>query len=76
MLVLGILLAGALGTQVVAPFMDGASGTPLALGMLVLGTVSLLLIVPYPKAESRDGTRFSVDGQVRQPSSRVAPDTV
>jgi hypothetical protein len=30
MLVLGILLAGALGTQVVAPFMGGASGTPLA----------------------------------------------
>jgi predicted MFS family arabinose efflux permease len=55
MLVLGILLAGALGTQVIAPFMGGASGTPLALGLLGLATISLLLIVPYPKLESRQG---------------------
>jgi DHA1 family bicyclomycin/chloramphenicol resistance-like MFS transporter len=55
MLVLAILLAGAFGTQVVAPFMGGASGTPLALGMLGLGIVSLLLIVPYPEPESRGG---------------------
>lgn len=35
----------------------GAPGTPLALGMLGLGTVSLLLIAPYPEAESRRGHR-------------------
>jgi DHA1 family bicyclomycin/chloramphenicol resistance-like MFS transporter len=50
MLVLGILLAGALGTQVIAPFMGGQSGSPLALGMFGLCLVSLLLIVPYPSA--------------------------
>jgi DHA1 family bicyclomycin/chloramphenicol resistance-like MFS transporter len=55
MLVLAILLAGALGTQVIAPFMGGASGTPLALGLLGLATISLLLIVPYPEPESRKG---------------------
>lgn len=49
MLVLAILLAGALGTQVIAPFMGGPSGAPLAVGMLVLGIVSLLLVVPYPQ---------------------------
>jgi len=58
MLVLGILLAGALGTQVVAPFMDGPSGTPLALGMLGLGIASLLLIVPYPEPQSREEHRL------------------
>jgi MFS family permease len=52
MLLLGILLAGALGTQIMAPFMAGASGTPLALGLLGLATISLLLIVPYPEPES------------------------
>lgn len=58
MLVLAILLAGALGTQVIAPFMGGASGTPLALGLLGLATISLLLIVPYPEPESRQGHRL------------------
>jgi DHA1 family bicyclomycin/chloramphenicol resistance-like MFS transporter len=55
MLVLAILLAGALGTQVIAPFMGGASGTPLALGLLGLASISLLLIVPYPEPESLKG---------------------
>jgi DHA1 family bicyclomycin/chloramphenicol resistance-like MFS transporter len=49
MLVLGILLAGALGTQVVAPFMASPSGTPLAIAMLGLGVVSLTLVVPFPQ---------------------------
>lgn len=48
MMVLGILLAGALGTQVVAPFLAGASATPLAVALLGLGVLSLMLIVPYP----------------------------
>jgi predicted MFS family arabinose efflux permease len=55
-LVLAILLAGALGTQVVAPFLDGPSGTPLAVGMLALGLASLLFITPYPEGQSlREG---------------------
>jgi hypothetical protein len=33
--------------------MGGASGTPLALGLLGFATISLLLIVPYPEPESR-----------------------
>ncbi len=49
MLVLAILLAGALGTQVIAPFMEGQSGAPLAFCMLALGLLSMLLIVPYPQ---------------------------
>jgi MFS family permease len=49
MLVLGILLAGAAGTQLIAPFLDGPSAVPLASVMLGLGLVSLLLIVPYPQ---------------------------
>jgi DHA1 family bicyclomycin/chloramphenicol resistance-like MFS transporter len=56
MLVLAILLAGALGTQVVAPFLDDPSGTPLAFGMLAFGLASLLFIAPYPETESlREG---------------------
>jgi hypothetical protein len=49
MLVLGILLAGALGTQLIAPFMGGQSGSPLAVGVLMLGRVSLRLVVAYPQ---------------------------
>jgi MFS transporter, DHA1 family, multidrug resistance protein len=52
-LVLAVLLAGAAGTQVVAPFMDGASTTPLASGMLLLCAASLALVAPYPAASSR-----------------------
>jgi hypothetical protein len=49
MLVLAMLLAGAFGTQVVAPFMDGRSAAPLAGGLLVFCLVSLALVVPYPR---------------------------
>jgi MFS transporter, DHA1 family, multidrug resistance protein len=50
MLVLAMLLAGALGTQIVAPFMDGRSGAPLATALLILCLISLGLVVPYPPA--------------------------
>jgi hypothetical protein len=33
--------------------MEGQSGSPLALGMLALGLVSLLLIMPYPRDQLR-----------------------
>jgi DHA1 family bicyclomycin/chloramphenicol resistance-like MFS transporter len=49
-LVLAILLAGAVGTQVVAPFMDGSTVTPLASGMLLLCMASVALVTPYPTA--------------------------
>jgi predicted MFS family arabinose efflux permease len=58
MLMLGILLAGALGTQVVAPFMAGPSATPLAIAMLPLGVVGLTLIVAFapPLTETTEAT--------------------
>jgi MFS transporter, DHA1 family, multidrug resistance protein len=48
-LVLAMLLAGALGTQLVAPYMDGRSAAPLAGGLLIFCLVSLALVVPYPR---------------------------
>lgn len=52
MLVLTLLVIGALGTQLVAPFMDGASAAPLAAGMLLMLLVSVALVVPYPAARA------------------------
>lgn len=52
MLVLAILLAGAVGTQLVAPFMDGRSATPLAVALLTLCVVSIALVVPYPRSNA------------------------
>jgi MFS transporter, DHA1 family, multidrug resistance protein len=52
MLVLALLVIGALGTQLVAPFMDGASAAPLAAGMLLMLLVSVALVVPYPAARA------------------------
>ena len=48
MLVLFILLAGAVGTQVVAPFMDGHSTTGLLLGITVPSLISMVLVLPFP----------------------------
>lgn len=47
-MVLFILLAGALGTQIVAPFIDAASPTGLLIGVTVPCLLSSLLVVPYP----------------------------
>lgn len=47
-MVLLILLAGAIGTQLVAPFMDGQSASALLLGITVPCVISALLVVPYP----------------------------
>lgn len=48
MLVLAMLLAGALGTQLVAPFMSQRSPAALAACMLVFCALSLLAVIPYP----------------------------
>ena len=48
LMVLGLLAAGAIGTQAVAPFLGGASATPLAATMLVLVLASGALLWPYP----------------------------
>ena len=55
LLTLALLLAGAVGTQAVAPFMGGRSALPLAGAMLLMCSVSLVLVTPYPQArpESR-----------------------
>jgi predicted MFS family arabinose efflux permease len=48
MLVLAMLLASALSTQLVAPFMAGRSIVPLATTMLVQVVISLALVIRYP----------------------------
>lgn len=48
-MVLLILGAGALGTQLVAPFLDARSPTGLLVGVTVPCLVSLALVVPYPR---------------------------
>lgn len=48
MLVLMILLAGAIGTQLVAPFMAGRSPSGLLLGLVVPCAISMALVVSYP----------------------------
>ena len=48
MLVLAMLLASALSTQLVAPFMAGRSVVPLALTVLVQVVISLALVIRYP----------------------------
>ena len=53
MMTLALLLAGALGTQIVAPFMGGATAVPLATAMLVLCVLSLWGVTPYPGAAQR-----------------------
>jgi len=51
MLVLSILAAGAVGTQLIAPHMDRRSTVPLMSAMLAFSMASLWLVVPYPKGE-------------------------
>jgi MFS family permease len=51
-LVLLILLAGAIGTQVVAPFMSGRP-VGLLVGLLVPCLISFVLVVPYPRPYPR-----------------------
>jgi MFS transporter, DHA1 family, multidrug resistance protein len=48
MMVLALLLAGAAGTQGVAPFMSGTSVVPLAAALLAMNLLSLALVLPYP----------------------------
>lgn len=50
MLILAVLFAAALGTQLAAPFMGGQSAAPLLLVMLSACTLSLMLVIPYPPA--------------------------
>ncbi|MBI1890512.1 MAG: MFS transporter [Burkholderiales bacterium] len=51
LLILGVLVAGALGTQLAAPFMAGRSTAPLMLVMLGLCVTSLITVLPYPENE-------------------------
>jgi len=48
LLVLALLCVGALGTQLVAPFMAGDSIVPLATAMLAMQLASIGLVLPYP----------------------------
>ncbi|MEP7244446.1 MAG: hypothetical protein ABI885_12310 [Gammaproteobacteria bacterium] len=51
-MVLTILLAGAIGTQLAAPNLEGTSVLPVAFAMLVMTLASVLLVTPYPDVES------------------------
>jgi DHA1 family bicyclomycin/chloramphenicol resistance-like MFS transporter len=48
-MVLLILIAGAVGTQLVAPFMGGQSASALLVGITVPSVISTLLVVPFPR---------------------------
>lgn len=56
MLMLGILAAGALGTQAVAPFLAQASAAPVAAAMLCFSIVSLWLVVAMPARPAAGST--------------------
>ena len=49
LLVLGILLSGAIGTQAVAPFLEGPSTTPLAAATLAFSLASFVLVARFPR---------------------------
>ncbi|WP_158592351.1 MFS transporter [Noviherbaspirillum sedimenti] len=53
LLTLAVLVAGAVGTQVAAPFMDGRSIAPLMTVMLVACAASLAVVLPYPRANDQ-----------------------
>lgn len=48
LLTLAVLVAGACGTQLAAPFMDGKSATPLLGVMLTACLLSLVAVLPFP----------------------------
>jgi len=55
LLVLALLAAGAVGTQVVAPFMGRAdSAAPLFVGVLLMLLASAALVWPYPRVPRAD----------------------
>ncbi len=54
-LVLALLVASALGTQLVAPLLETPSMLPLAVGMLLMTLASVLVLTPYP--DRQPGTR-------------------
>jgi predicted MFS family arabinose efflux permease len=47
-MILALLIAAALGTQLIAPLLDGPSVLPMAVGMLLLTLGSIAMITPYP----------------------------
>jgi predicted MFS family arabinose efflux permease len=49
-MVLSFLAATALGTQLIAPFLERSSMLPMAVGMLLMTLGSIALISPYPAA--------------------------
>jgi predicted MFS family arabinose efflux permease len=49
-MVLALLAAAALGTQLIAPLLDSATVFPMAVGMLLFTLGSIAMITPYPAA--------------------------
>jgi predicted MFS family arabinose efflux permease len=53
LLTLAVLVAGACGTQLAAPFMDGSSAAPLLTVMLVACLLSLAAVLPFPDTQEQ-----------------------
>ncbi len=60
-LVLSLLLASALGTQLIAPMLERQSILPMALAMLAMTLTSVLLLTPYPTAPARADANAKAD---------------
>jgi len=60
-LVLSLLLASALGTQLIAPLLERQSILPMALAMLAMTLASILLLTPYPAAPKRADSAVNAD---------------
>lgn len=48
-MVLAILAAGAVGTQLVAPFLRGGSARGLLAALVIACAMSVMLVIPYPR---------------------------
>jgi DHA1 family bicyclomycin/chloramphenicol resistance-like MFS transporter len=55
-MILALLIAAALGTQLIAPLLDGPGVLPMAVGMLLLTGGSIALITPYPAPQTSGNT--------------------
>lgn len=59
LLTLAVLVAGACGTQLAAPFMDGSSAAPLLGVMLAACLLSLAAVLPFPHAKEHTAPAVS-----------------
>lgn len=56
MMVLAILAAGAVGTQLVAPFLRSGSARGLLAALVIACAMSVALVAPYPRRPAETAT--------------------